>query len=206
MIKRLIEAVTISVMVLTLGAGSVAAQTQSGKPPAAKSEMNNMEAAMRAAAPGPIHKQLAVRVGEYTTVTQYRSQPDAPPVESPGTARLTSVLGGRFLLEEDGGALAGQPTKGLRLWGYENPTKQFVSVWFYTMSTGIMTLTGKSNDEGKTVSWSASFNDDNGVKQTFDAVTRQIDNDRFVVGLYAKFPDGTRGPTFETTYTRKKSH
>lgn len=74
----------------------------------------------------------------------------------------------------------------------------------YTGSTGIMKLTGSSNDGGKTVSFVATFNDDNGVKQTFDAVRRQIDDDHFVVGLYAKGPDGSRGPTFDITYTRKK--
>ena len=55
-----------------------------------------------------------------------------------------------------------------------------------------------------TVSFVASFNDESGTKQTFDAVLRSIDEDRFVVGLYARNADGSRGPTFDTTYTRKK--
>ena len=46
--------------------------------------------------------------------------------------------------------------------------------------------------------------DDNGVKQTFDAALRHLDDDHFVVGLCAKSADGSRGPTFDTIYTRKK--
>jgi len=67
-----------------------------------------------------------------------------------------------------------------------------------------MNLTGTSKDDGKTVNFAANFNDDSGAKQGFDVATRQLDDNHFVVGLYAKNPDGSRGPAFETTYTRKK--
>lgn len=67
-----------------------------------------------------------------------------------------------------------------------------------------MNLTGTSKDDGKTVSFVASFNDEAGTKQVFEVVTRGIDDNHLVVGLYAKNPDGSRGPAFETTFTRKK--
>lgn len=157
-----------------------------------------------AAMPGPIHKQLAKRAGEYTTVTKFSAQPGAPAVESSGTSKLTAILDGRFLLEEGSGIFMGQQTKSTRVWGYDNATKKYESAWMYTGSTGIMRLTGSSNDGGKTVNYAATFTDENGVKQTFDAVLRLIDDDHFVVGLYARGPDGSRGPTFDTTFTRKK--
>lgn len=156
------------------------------------------------AAPGPVHTQLAKRVGEYTTVTKFSMQPGSTPVESTGAARFTAILDGRFLLEEDSGIFMGQQTKGTRIWGYDNGSKQYESTWMYTGSTGMMRLAGSSTDGGKTVSFVATFNDSNGTKQTFDAALRHIDDDHFLVGLYAKNPDGSRGPTFDTTYTRKK--
>ena len=158
----------------------------------------------QAGIPGPVHKQLAKRIGEYATVTKFTMQPGAQATESTGTAKFTAILDGRFLIEEDAGVFMGQQTKSTKIWGYDNATKQYESVWMYTGSTGIMKLTGSSNDEGKTVNFAAVFNDDNRVKQTFDAATRQTDDDHFVVGLYARGPDGSRGPTFETTYIRKK--
>lgn len=154
--------------------------------------------------PGPVHKQLAKRAGEYTTVTKFSMQPGGEVTESKGTAKFTPILDGRFLLEEDAGIFMGQQTKSTKIWGYDNSTKQYESVWMYTGSTGIMRLTGSSTDGGKTVNFIAVFNDDSGQKQTFEAANRQIDDDHFVVGLYAKGPDGSRGPTFDTTYTRKR--
>ena len=159
---------------------------------------------MQTAEPGPVHKMLAKRAGEYTTVTKFSAQPGARPVESNGSAKLTPILDGRFLLEEDSGIFMGQPTKGMRIWGFDNATKQYESAWMYSGSTGIMRLTGSSNDDGKTINFVASFNDESGAKQTFDAALRLIDDDQFVVGLYARAADGSRGPTFDTTYTRKK--
>jgi Protein of unknown function (DUF1579) len=157
-----------------------------------------------AATPGAVHAQLAKRAGEYTTVTKFSKQPGGPAHESRGTAKLTVVLDGRFLMEEDGGMFMGQPTKGIRIWGYDNAAKQYESSWMYTGSTGIMRLTGNSSDGGKTIKFIATFNDEGGTKQTFDAVLRFLDDDHFLVGLYAKMPDGKPGPTFDTTYTRKK--
>jgi len=160
--------------------------------------------AVDAATPGPVHAQLAKRAGEYTTVTKFSMQPGGPANESTGTAKLTVILDGRFLMEEDAGMFMGQPTKGIRIWGYDNGAKQYESSWMYTGSTGIMRLTGNSSDGGKTVKFVATFNDESGAKQVFDADLRLLDDDHFAVGLYAKMPDGKPGPTFDTTYTRKK--
>jgi hypothetical protein len=160
-------------------------------------------AAARAAMPGPVHKQLARLVGDYTTVTKFYVQPGATPSESDGTAKITSVLDGRFLMEENTGNMFGQPLKGLRYYGYNNGSKQYEGIWTYTRSTGIMTLTGKSSDDGKTINWTATYDDPRG-KQTLYVVSRQLDDDHLVVELIAKNPDGKNGPTIETTYTRKK--
>jgi len=155
------------------------------------------------ATPGPVHGQLMKRAGEYTTVTKFSMQPGGQASESTGTAKLSAILDGRFLMEEDSGMFLGQPTKGIRLWGYDNGAKQYESSWMYTGSTGMMRLTGNSSDGGKTIKFVATFNDDSGTKQTFDAALRFLDDDHFVVGLYARMPDGKPGPTFDTTYTRK---
>jgi len=160
--------------------------------------------AVDAATPGPVHAQLAKRAGEYTTVTKFSMQPGGPANESTGTAKLTVILDGRFLMEEDAGMFMGQPTKGIRIWGYDNGAKQYESSWMYTGSTGIMRLTGNSSDGGKTIKFVATFNDESGAKQVFDADLRLLDDDHFAVGLYAKMPDGKPGPMFDTTYTRKR--
>jgi hypothetical protein len=154
--------------------------------------------------PGAEHKKLARLAGEYNTVSRFRAKPEDAPLESKGTAKITSVLDGRFLLEENTGTQFGQPYKGVRLVGYNNATKQYEASWTYSMSTAIMTLTGTCKGEGKPIEWKANFTDENGEKQTLYVITRKIDADQFVVELFGKTADGKRGPTVETTYTRKK--
>jgi len=153
--------------------------------------------------PGAEHKELARLAGEYSTVSKFRDKPEDGPVESKGTAKITSVLGGRFLLEENTGTQFGQPYRGVRLVGY-NAAKRYEASWTYSMSTAIMTLTGTCKGEGKPIEWKADFTDERGQKQTLNVITRKIDADRFVVELFGTTADGKRGPIVETTYTRKK--
>jgi hypothetical protein len=148
--------------------------------------------------PGPAHKQLAKRVGEYATATKFWTGLDAPPAESKGAAKIAETLGGRFLLEENSGTLLGQPFTGLRLYGYNNLSKQYESVWTWTESTGMVTMRGTSKDEGKTVTYAAAYNREPGAKQTFQVVVRQVNDDSFVAEI-----SGDKAK-METTYTRKK--
>ncbi len=74
-----------------------------------------------------------------------------------GEARLESILGGRFLREENSGMSAGRPVERLKIWGYDNAKQQYVSVWMYTMETGVLMLTGTSPDGGKTLEFTAEL-------------------------------------------------
>src|SRR5690349_3344785 len=78
-----------------------------GDKPAAPPMMN--------AAPGPEHAQLAKLAGEWTSASTFRLTPDAEPQTSAGTARFTTVLGGRFISEEDSGDMMGQPFSSLKV-------------------------------------------------------------------------------------------
>jgi hypothetical protein len=74
----------------------------------------------------------------------------------------------------------------------------------YTGSTGLMRLVGTSKDDGKTVEYTATFEQGNGQKMTLSVAQRFVDDDTIVVELVAKNPDGSKGPTLETTYKRKR--
>lgn len=158
----------------------------------------------KGAMPGPTHQQLAKRAGLYATTTHFKPSADVPAIESTGSVKLSSVLGGRFLSEETLGKTPGAPITGIRLWGYNNGSKQYEAMWTYTGSTAIMTMFGKSKDDGKTVEYQAAFDDEAGEKMKLRVVTRQVDNDHFTVELIAKAADGTDGPAFKTTYARQK--
>lgn len=158
----------------------------------------------KAEGPGPEHAALAKLAGEYTTVSRFRVKPGESGQESKGTAKLTSILGGRFLDEEAKGELMGQPTTSRHMYGYNAEAKKYEGSWVYSASTAIMTLTGKSADGGKTIELTGTFDQADGAKATLGITLKRIDDNSFTLGLSAKAPDGSPGPTLETTYMRKK--
>jgi hypothetical protein len=177
-------------LLLTTAATS---QEQKGKPEAQQQDR-----------PGAEHQALARLAGEYDTVSKFWVKPGDAPMESKGTAKITSILDGRFILEENTGTQFGQAYKGVRLVGYNNAAKQYEATWTYTMSTGMMSLTGTRKGEGQSIEWTANYTNEKGQKQTLYVITRTVDGDRFVMELYGKTPDGKKGPSLETTYTRKR--
>jgi len=152
-----------------------------------------------ASQPGPEQEFLAKRAGEYTRVIKFVGQDG----EWTGTSKISVVLGGRFILEENNDTVFGRPVQGMRMFGYNNATKQYEMISMYTMSTAITKLTGTSEDGGKTVDYVGASDEPRG-KVPLHARVRQIDDDHFVVTMMTTGPDGKDAPFQETTYARKK--
>ena len=68
----------------------------------------------------------------------------------------------------------------------------------------MMTMTGASKDEGKTVEYDASYEGAGGRREQMTITLKIADEDHFTVTIVAKVPEGQPAPTFETSYTRKK--
>lgn len=163
-------------------------------------QQEEMQKAFAAAQPGQQHAGLMKRAGEYTTKETFYA-PGQEPQESSGTAKLKSILGGRFLEEENSGTSFGQPYTGLRLYGYNNGSKQYEAIWIYNGSTAFLVLDGTSDDDGKTVRYSGAFLGPSGEKQALRVTIAQQDADHFTVKLLGEGPGGGTS-TLETVYTR----
>ncbi len=198
-IVRLFATVAIFIFV-----GGIAPGQQQAPQDAAPSNAQDqaMQALAEAATPGPIHAELMKRAGDYTTTATYYA-PGAEPQQSLGTAKLKSILGGRFLEEENSGDSFGAPYSGLRLFGYNNGSKQYEAIWIYNGSTAFLVLDGASDDNGKTVRYSGAFLGPGGARQTLRVTVTQQDPDHFVVKLLGEGP-GDSTSTLETIYTRVK--
>lgn len=179
-----------------LAHGQSAQQTA---PAASQEVQNQMEEAIAAAQPGPQHAEIMKRAGDYTT-KQTLYAPGSEPQESTGAAKLKPILGGRFLEEENSGESLGQPYSGLRLYGYNNGSKQYEAIWIYDGSTAFLVLDGTSDDNGKTVRYSGAFLGPGGQKQTLRVIIAQQDADHFTVKLLGESAGGMS--TLETVYTR----
>jgi hypothetical protein len=154
--------------------------------------------------PGPEHAALEKLVGEYTTTIRFRAKAGEAARESNGSAKFTTVLDGRFVLEEGAGDQFGNHFEARKIYGYNNAAKRYESAWFYTGSTAIMTLQGSSADGGKTILWKATAAQADDKAMNLFITMKRINDDRFIVEINLKSPDGAAGPTLETTYTRKK--
>jgi len=142
---------------------------------------------------------LAKRAGTYTRVIKFMGQPG----EWKGTSKISAILGGRFIEEDNHDTVFGRPVEGIRILGYDNAAKQYEMISMYTMSTAITKFTGTSDDGGKTVHYSAVSSEPQG-QVPLDAMIRQVSDNEFVVTLSTRGPDGKDKPFQETTYTRVK--
>lgn len=190
-----------SILALAYVSAGFALQEKKPQPKAGTSQ--DEQPWMAAAKPGAAHAQLLKRVGNWTTATQMRMGPAQPAMQTIGTAKITSILEGRFIQEEAAGTMSGMPFTSTRITGYNNGSKHYESMWVYTHGTNMLLANGTSKDDGKTIDWTASFDNEIGVKETVDIHTNNIDDDHFSVTLHGKHPDGTE-ITMETAYTRAK--
>lgn len=195
-----------TIVVFFIVTGSAMAQGQGPQKPSQPTpdQQEAMQALAAAANPGPIHAELMKRAGDYTTAATFYA-PGAEPQESAGTAKLTSILGGRFVEEENSGTSLGQPYSGLRLYGYNNGSKQYEAIWIYDGSTAVLVLDGTSDDNGKTVRYSGAFIGPNGEKETLRVIITQQDADHFSVKLLGESAGGATS-TLETIYTRTEKN
>lgn len=181
-------------------------KTESPPKPTAQDMQEHMERMVELARPGPLHKALTDRAGQYDL--KVRFWPDAEnraaaPIESTGEATLRPALDGRFLMHEETLTLAGQPTRAIKYWGYSKDTERFEAVWSYTGSTSMMILTGASADGGKTVRYTSDAVSA-GRKDRFEITTTQVSPDEFTVELVGTMENGAKGAAMVSTYTRKK--
>jgi len=147
------------------------------------------------------HRTLMKRTGDYVTHTKYYWVAGKAPQESEGTARLTTMLDGRFLVEEDHGKIIDQPSTGFRIYGYNNSAKQYEAVWTYAMSTAVLTMKGQSKDDGRTIDYAAHFDEANRKIKKLFVHMQQVNDDEFVIELSGEMKDD---PRVITTYVRQK--
>ena len=187
-------------------AGVTGQQQPDARNGAAVKNPQEMEAAMKAMMPGPIHARLNKLAGDWETLTRVEVA-GQPPSETRGTATIKSALEGRFLHETGSGEMMGMPAQHFKMWGYNNGSKRFEATWTWTLSTGFLHMEGETRDDARTINWKAWFDNETGLREEFKALTTITDDDHFSTRIYGgKMPDGSPAPTMNITYTRHKQN
>jgi Protein of unknown function (DUF1579) len=164
-----------------------------------------MDAMMKAMTPGEQHKLLNNMVGTWDAKVTTWMQPGAPPMVSTGTATNSWILGGREIEERFNGEFMGAPFTGIGYTGYDNVKKTYWGTWMDSMSTGVMTSTGSTSDNGKTWMFHATMPDPmTGKDSPVDEKVTVADADHHSMEMWAPGPDGKMYRMMLIEYSRKK--
>lgn len=101
---------------------------------------------------GP-HHELSRLVGEWEGTSRTWFEKDVLADESPVNGKITSILGGRFVLHQYNSSLQGKALEGLAIIGYSFPYERFQTAWIdsFHMGTGIMFSEGDATPAGHSV-------------------------------------------------------
>ncbi|HZR11267.1 MAG TPA: DUF1579 domain-containing protein [Myxococcales bacterium] len=173
-------------------------------PQMSAAEQAMMEKYMKAATPGPEHQKLAKLAGKWSLKVTAWMAPGAPPEKSDGTAEFTSLLGGRYLLQEVKGNMGGQPFEGRGVEGYDNVTKERFATWMDSMSTGLLVARGKCAADAKKCTYKGTMPDAVAGKAVpMTQTVTYTDDDHFNFELHGPGPNGKVFKMIEIAYTRK---
>ncbi len=152
------------------------------------------------------HEILKTLAGTWKATIQFWMEPEAKPEESEGTSEGSLIMGGRFLEQRYQGVLMGQPFEGRGILGYDNLKKEYTSIWFDSMATGIMTGSGQYNHESKILvaegSMSCPMTQE--PRRWYRDVTTIIDADNYTHETYMKDQRGVEYKSMAIKYSRIK--
>jgi len=119
----------------------------------------DMQACAMAATPGKMHEELAKSVGVWRGKNTIWMAPGAEPMKTEGVTTNTAIMDGRYIKSEMTGDMPGMgPFAGLALYGFDNVSQKFVSTWIDNCGTGMMSGTGELSSDGKTLTWTYTYN------------------------------------------------
>lgn len=150
------------------------------------------------------HTELMKLAGDYERTVKFFGQTGAMAAPSSGTCRISVVLGGRFLMEESHDVVFGKPVDGLRIYGYNDATKQYEMARMYTMSSAITMMKGTSSDGGKTIDYAGETGAGGMGGAVLHAKLERTSDDEFTVTMSTAGTNGKSVAFQETIYKRKK--
>lgn len=152
--------------------------------------------------PSTVHQAFAKMAGNWNaSVTTIMGGQE---MKSEGSGVYEVILGGRYLKSSFKSTMMGMPFEGFGLDGYDNATKQYLSVWMDNFGTGIMYLKGKMDDATKTVVYTGMIVDPmSGNEVPTKTTMKMIDDDHSVMEMFS-FENGKEVKNMQIDYTRVK--
>ena len=179
------------------------ATTKKETPPPPMDSATAAKKYMEYMTPGDMHKMLASSVGTWTSEYTMWEKENGPAQKSTGTCENKMILGGRFIESHRSGTIMGKPLEGLRIMGYDNGRKVFVSSWQDNMSTGVINMEGLYDAASKTITMKGIDETPVTGKTELRQTYKMIDDKTQVVELYGTEPGKPEVKYWEMKLTKK---
>jgi hypothetical protein len=149
-----------------------------------------------------VHSQFASLVGDYDVAIKL-TQGAEKPIESKGKSKISAILDGRFLLDEQEGEMMGKPYKSMKVYGWNAEAKAFEGVWLYTESNAIMRLSGTAGQDRRSINFEGVVQETPDKKMQVAISTARNQDGTLTVKMTHAGPDGKAMGSLEQTYTKK---
>lgn len=170
----------------------------------AQDQAEMMKKWQEAMSPGPMHQLLAKLVGDWKVTTNMPNPMTGEETPTIGSAKIESLLGGRYFKTTQKGEMMGMPFEGIGIDAYDNVAKEFITIWIDNMGTGITTMKGKMNETTKHIEYSGEGLDPmTGQQIKYRSVSRIINEDNLEFDMFLS-QDGQEMKMFNQKYERVK--
>lgn len=196
----------VAAMVFSAGAMAfVQPEKPAGQPQMDEKAMAEMAAWEEVAKPGEHHKHLEAMAGTWDTKSSFWMAPGTEPMVSSAVMVNEMILGGRHLSHHYKGEVMGQDFEGRGTLSYDNVTKEYVSTWMDSMSTGVMVSKGQCDAAGKVFTFKGEMVEPSGKKSITREVLTIKDSNTHTMEMWVTGEDGKEWKNMEFVYTRKGS-
>lgn len=156
--------------------------------------------------PAPEHKNLQPLAGTFDAEMSFLMEPGGEPEVSKGVSKNKWIMGDKFLQMDFEGTMtfagAEFPFKGMGVMGYDKMTGQYNMMWIDSLSTTMLTSTGKPGEDAKEISVSGTAVSPMGeaeMKHVFKIESK----DKHVLEFWQGAPGQEMMKIGWITYTRK---
>jgi hypothetical protein len=151
-----------------------------------------------------VHKQLGDFSGQWEGSTKTWFEPGVLADESPMKGTIRIILGGRFILYEYEGSLAGKPFEGINIFGFSMSHKKLQSAWIDSFHMGTAIMFSSGNETGNKLAVTGSYGEgaDGGEAWGWRTELQLNGGNELVITSYNISPAGEEAKGTETIYHR----
>lgn len=157
------------------------------------------------ATPGESHKALNALIGSWDHTVEFWMDPASPPEKSTGKSEIKWTMGNRFVEHTAVGKSMGQPFQGKGIIGYDKANKQYRTIWYDNMGTGMISGTGSYDSSKKVLTETGTASCPIYGTVNYRGVTTLVDPKHFRYEMFVTAPEQQEVKVMNIEYTKRKS-